>query len=132
VCYACSKHDEVVVSANPSHPAATLYRLSESSVRKYGLSLVLPPISLNLHNVRHVRRHLSDRAQFDLYGMVTFVGRVHREYSTTYKRFFEYRWVCVADDSSPHTLSVKVFPNSNELLFHGYAACMMAAFTAVF
>ncbi len=63
----------------------------------------------------------------DVLGVLTFVGRVERDYSTLQKRFFEFRWVHLADESTRSVFAIKLFPNSNEATFQRSSALLCCA-----
>ncbi len=77
----------------------------------------LPMVRFNLHSIAHIK-FVPENEMVDVLGLLTYVGRVYREWSGPRKRYYEYRWIMLCDESIEQSFAIKLFQNSNDSIFH--------------
>ena len=103
--------DEVELSLNPSHPAATIHIVPAASYAT--LSPPVPVVPYSMVRLWEMRS-LPDKKHADVMCEVGWAGRMEREWSRQYRQFFCYRWLLLQDGTADQSLAVKLYCNSQD------------------
>ena len=103
--------DEVELSLNPSHPAATILIVPPASYAT--LSPPVPVVPYSMVRLWEMRS-LPDKKHADVMCEVGWAGRMEREWSRQYRQYFCYRWLLLQDDTAEQSLAVKLYCNSQD------------------
>ena len=103
--------DEVELSLNPSHPAATIHIVPPAQY-----ATLSPPVPIVPYSMVRLweMRSLPDKKHADVMCEVGWVGRMEREWSRQYRQYFCYRWLLLQDGTAAQSLAVKLYCNSQD------------------